>query len=1193
MTVTNANTSSFRMWNETVASHLRTIFENIHRDISDRSSATPGTFRNAVSLMHGVMRYFSNHLSFADCIDRNACLRECTSLLEPLSIRLTDLNSLSAPVEQSHILLGTFAIVQAYQLCRIAKHKLVPSSLKAEMSRLLASTIKRTLQVVIRDHLLAFRSCLSRLGLEAFHEVPNLVINEDCIPIQAVVVSHHVLTQPGGSLAVFWEVFNACVPDQEQVSHITGRCIERTWQYLLCFLPFLDLDTQGKPDRNTRRNTSCENWGPVRRLVDKILDSYKADPDGQHPNFNAYCRKMYARCFYLIRDWGWEKCDAIVGPLFDFFAQNQLAHLNHEEFWGNHGSPTFLDHLEDSPSLDLSSGDRCFHILIKIIGEVLVRLREDGDLRKAQNLVFRVIPNHGRYLPKEKSIRQADLDALRNHHDLLCTLYWASPSQHRPRLRAFRDLVDMQSSHRQACQLNIRAWSRLVRYQLSTQEPLESLKPFADWYSDMLESTLSQHDLARTEGESEAYRRGLTSNNNTSGSRICPDLLGYESAIYHNELQVEMILLDALMALESAIQGAPNNDAASTLINESLTKVFRRLDLSRRQANTVVLRALDVVLAYTRRSKAGTIQRPSKQANDDSQEYGDWSAFEDEESLSDQMLMLLHGPLRVLLSNCFGADIVPNDDLLTKIVDAYTSLASVLVRQGHSSWDEYIGPFGQNSWHILRDTPQKQKYHAYYIANLLELDSDILVNFKDHVMKSWFVSIVEREASLKFQNRFTSAVLNAASRDFLLQNPPFCTERVSERFRISESEFSRGRKSLLLTVFENMWQAVNDAALESLTKGTEYKQQYKEWLQAMMHAMKRNYQDLGQGPYAGGAYIHFVQDIVQALHRNTSAICPVDKFFTDSSEFPLPAADPTYVVGQLQNYGLRIRDPRTPKQLAAFLQSLSERAVIDDQQADLTSKLHMAMSDTFETGDPASPTLRAFFIKAVLPAYLAVGFVTNGGWIFLMPLLKALQIVFRELFTDLSANKGGSIESVVSLLSSFLENLWMSCRRVSETPSLLRSCHVLRSLRECYLTVTSLLPVLDYIRRLHTNTDSAVERLGYLRFFAACTTESDVQHHELADVGPVEATESEFHSVRSFAQKELEDSLERFRYRHNTRMEAITTKLGIYKEEREGYHDAVQDFLHCLEALPSFEIEEGWGSRGRAMMTLRLDEITI
>ena len=1144
--------------------------------------------------MHGVMRYFSNHLSFADRIDRNAFLRECIALLEPLSIRITDSNTSGANVGTSQMLLGTFAIVQVYQLRRIAKHELVPSPLTAEISTLLASTVKRTLQAVIRDHALAFRSCLSRLGLEAFHEVPNLVIHEDCIPIQAIVVSHHVLTQPGGSLATFWGVFNQCVPQQEHMPQINARCIESSWQYLLYFLPFLDLDTRGKADPSTRPNSSRENWGPVKRLFDKVLDSYGADPNGQHPKFNAYCRRMYARCFYLIRDWNWGKGDTIVGPIFDFFAQNQLAHLNHEEFWGNHGSPTFLDHLEDSPSLDLSGGDRCFHILIKIIGEVLVRLREDGDLRKAQNLLFRVMPNHGRYLPKEKSIRQVDLDALRNHHDLLCTFYWPAPSQDRPRMRAFRDLVDMQSSHRQACQLNIRAWSRLVRYQLSTQEPLESLRPFADWHSDMLESTLSQHDLARSEGESEAYRRGLTRHDRISGSRIYPDLLEYEPESYHNELQVEMILLDALVALESAIQGAQNNEAASTLINESLIKVFRRLDLSCRQANAIVLKALDVVLAYTRRSKAGTIQRPNKKANDESQEYGDWSAFEDEDGLSDQVLTLLHGPLRVLLSNCFGADTIPKDDLLTKSVDAYTSLASVLVRQGHSSWEEYISPFGQSSWHILRDTPQKQKYHAYYLANVLELDGETLINFKDHVMKTWFISIVEREASLKFQNQFTSAVLNARSGDFLLRNPPFCLERVSERFQISESEFARGQMSLILTVLENMWEAVNDAALKSFQQATETKQQYKEWLHAMMQAMKRNYLDLGQGPYAGGAYVDFVQDIVQALHRNTSAICPVDKYFTDSSEFPLPAADPTYIVGQLQNYGLRLRDPRTPKQLAAFLQSLSERAVIDDQQADLISKLHMAMSNTFETSASASPTLRAFLIKAVLPAYLAVGFVTNGGWIFLLPILKALQLGFRELLTDFSANKRGSIESVASLLSSFLENLWLSCRKISETSNLMRSCHILRSLRECYLTVTSLLPVLDYIRRLHADTDLAVRILGYLRSFAAYTTEPDVQYREVAYAEPLETTvTTEFHSVSSFAQKELEDSLEIFRCRHKTRMEVFTTRLKIYKEEREGYHDAVQDFLNCLDALPSVEMEEGLGSRGKAMMTLRLDEVTI
>lgn len=1131
------------------------------------------------------MRYFSNHLSFADRADRTGFISECTAPLEQLSAELFEMEPSSNQVTDSQMLLGTVTIVLFYQLCQIANHDLVPPSLKSETNRLLAKAVKQVLQTVIRDRFLALRFYLDRIGLEVFHETPSLLIQEDSVPIQAIVIAHHVLIEPGGSLAAFWGVLNECISNQNPISNTNARSLEQSWQYTLILLPFLELDTQGKLEKDRRSKISCENWGPVRVLIDKVLDCYRVNPAGQHPKFNSYCRKLYARCFYLIKDWNWGKCDAIIGTLFDFFAQNQLAHLDHEEFWGNHGSPAFLEHLGENPSLVLSGGDRCFHILLKLIAEVLLRLCETGHLKKAQNLAFRVMPNHGRYLPKEKDIRQVDLDALRNHHDLLCTLYWASPPQHRPRLRAFRDLVDMQSSHRQACQLNVRAWLRLVKFQLSTKEPLGSLEPFADWHSDVIESTVGQHELARSEGESEAQRVGLANHGSLNGLELEPE-------IFYNESQVEIVLADALVSLESAIKAAQSNQAASILVKESLIMVFRRIDLSPRQSNNVVLKALDVVLAYTQRCRAGSIQSPSKDANDESQEYGDWTAFEEEEddALSDQVLKILQGPLRVLLSNCFGADIVLKDVLLSKVVDTYTSLASVLVRQGHSSWNEYLSPFGQSSWQLLMDTPQKRDYHAYYLASLLELDRELYESFKDGVMNAWFASIVERETSLKFQHMLTSAVLNTARGDKLLRNPPFCIERISKRFKITPDDFSRGRTSLISTILENMWEAVNEAALDSLAKASVLKQQYNEWLRAMMSAMKRNYRELSQGPNAGGAYVDFVQDVIQALHRNTSAICPVDRFFTDSSEFPLPAADPTYVVGQLQNYGLRLREPRIPKQLAAFLQSLFERAVMSGQEADLSTKLHVAMSNTFETGDPANLSLRSFLTKGVLPSYIAVGFATTGGWVFLLPFLKALQPVFRTLFTDMSANHEGSIQSMANMLSSFLQDLWSSWQLLLQTSDWLEHPYVLHLLRECYLTVTSLLPVLDYIRRLHTPTDAAVSILDSLRTVAVCVAQGE-DYQGILRPGAIEATvDPDYIAVRQFAHRELEQSLKRFWGKHSIGLGEMTAGLRS-EEEKEGLVDAARGFLCSLGRLTS--LSDQGGRVSRVTKECRFDDVMI
>ncbi|KAL8784868.1 MAG: hypothetical protein Q9195_008861 [Heterodermia aff. obscurata] len=1102
-----------------------------------------------------------------------------------------------------------FISVMVCQLHQVANHGLVPFSTKEEIKQLLATSIENNLRIVLEDRFGEFRHYLGRVGLAQFREGAGVLRQKDCQPIQALVASHHLLFETQGSLVSFWEAVNDFFRDACIANRSDARLLEQRWQIIISLIPLLELDVHGKLEHHRRSRISTENWHFVKPLVDTVFRFYNASHTIQHPSFNAYCRKIYARCFNLINEWHWNNFNAILGTLFDFFAQNQLAHLRNEEYWGNHGSPAFLDQLSQSPSLEISRGDRCFHILLKIIGVLLLRLRASQNSRKAQNLVFRVMPNHGRYLPKESNLLQADLDALRNHHDLLCTLYWASPPQYRPRLKAFRDLVDMRSSHRHACHLNILAWSRLVNFQLSTHEPLRNLDGFAEWHSNMLECALDQHDIARTDGELEARNAGLASLDSSSRLEISHRLLQLEPKVFHNEFQVEAVIVDALTALEIAIRSAPNNEAAGKLIRQSLAQALRRLELSLRGANNVVLKALDIVLAYTQRSKAGVSPKRSQKLNEESQDFGDWSAFEDEETLNDNTLQMLEGPIRTLLSNCFGADIVPKDELLTKTVDCYTSLASVLVHQGHKSWDDYLSPFGQSSWERLRMTPQSQKYHAYYLANLLELNSGIFANFREHFVKVWLTAIVEREVSLKFQYMLTNSVLNAGSEDRLLHNPPFCVDRTSARFSITPSDFLTARLSLITTVLLNMWEGVNGVSYDSHDTITRIKQEYKEWLKAMMAAMKANYQELDQGPNVGGAYVEFVQAVVQALHKCTSTICPVDKFFVDPREFPPPAIDPAYVVGQLQNYGLRLRDPKTPKQLAAFLQSLSEQAAKGGQQSELAYRLRTTMIDDFEGRDPANPTLRSFLVRGIIPAYLVVGFSTPGGWVFLLPFLKALQMVFPVLFADFSADEESSVTSVTSMLSSFLQNLWSSWRMIVEDANCLAKRHVQHLLRECYLTVTALLPVLDYIHRLHGSTDGPFRIISALKSFAVWTLEPDADHGDLLQPGHgtiFDATlDYSFDAVRTFAQTELQRSLQTFWLRDRSRgqtanpvtiaecseVEAATVGLGSQEEEKKQYHEVARGFLDCLEALPSFGTDSRRLSRSRK--GLGLDDLML
>ena len=1112
--------------------------------------------------------------------------------------------------EDLHIMLSMFVTVMIHQIQQIANHALVPNPLKDEIGHLLASSARMNLKIIIKDQFKTFLSYLDHLSFSGYRETRDLTFQEHYEPIQALVVNYHILFKTHGSLELFWTLVNDAVSDKSQNLQPDIDLLEQRWKYTLSLLPFLELDVQGKLEPGRRFKTSFENWKAVKSMIGIVFSTYNASSTSYHPNFNAYCRHLYARCFRLVKYWQWGNCNSILGILFDNFAQNDLAHLRNEEYRGNHGSPTFLDHLDEAPSLELRRDDRCFHILLKIIGEVLRHLRQCDDSKNIQNLIFRLMPNHGRYLRKEEEVVPADLAALRNHHDLLCTLYWSSPPKYRPHLRSFQDLVDIDSSHTEACQLSVRAWSRLVNFQLSTDESLDNIDPFADWHSNILQCTLGQLDVARTEGESAARKAGLAGLDDFDRLEVSENLLELKRRIFKMFTKLEAVVVAALAALETAVTKAPSNEAASKLIKELLALALQRLDLSLRQRNNIVLKALDVVLAYTRRSKAGSKDKFSQWSTDDSQEYGDWSAFDDVDTLGESTLKMLETPLRVLLSNSFGADTVMKDELLSKIVDCYTSLASVLVHQGLRSWENYLHPFGQCSWELLRSTPQSQKYHSYYLANLLELSRGVYATYKEYILKTWLVTIVEREASLKFQHVLTSSILNVGQKDDLLYNPPFSVERALGRFNITANEFSAGRNSLIFMILSNMWEAVKEMSLESHRNVVTPKQQYKELLGVMMGAMKRNYQELGQSDHTGGTYIEFVQSIVQALHKNTSTICPVDKFFTDPSKFPLPETDPAYIVGQLQNYGLRLEDPRTHKQLAAFLQSLSEKAAKGNQQADLASNLFTAMSDNFEIGDTAHPSLRTFLIKAIFPAYLVIGFKNHSGLVFLLPFLKALQMVFRTLSGDFAGHVKGCVMSVTSMISSFLHELWSSWPTSTENADCLEDRHMLRLLGECYVTVTALLPVIDHIHRTGEPTEEVAEVLIGLKSFADWSLKSGQRScldlwHETA---PKLTVDPAYQTVRVFTQKELERSLqscwfketpsERARISYNqggTEVVKFDLKLASYPEELDSYREAVQEFLDGLEAYPFYydnddREDEGFAKAGKGF---NFDDVMI
>ena len=1180
-----SGTFHWGQWNEEVSAELEIIVRDVVQSIkmlSNPDTAITATCESAIDAQKHFIDYFSNHLSFIDPIDRIYCVERWTSLLRLVIEELSSSYAAIVNFNSAHkhrsidmmIQSGTLNLVLTNQLSRVAEHELVPHELSLTLSALKTRMARYVLTLVLQDRLCTFIQCS-----ENFRPVEGAQysIRDDCAPIQALVICSHLLSDRQKSLLPFWEAINEIYP-MTVSGCIDVRYLEKCWRSLFVLLPFLEFNSKGVMETGRRFEVQCDNWGFVKQISSRVIDVYLQAAAHPHPSFNPYCRTLFGRCLHLISDWNWARCESIIGTLFDFFARNNLSNLKNESC---HGSPSFLGSLAKKPSLDMVHGDKSFHIFLKVLAKGLLRMRGVYPAKKIRDIIWRLMPNHGRSHPKEEAIRQEDLDALRNHHDLLSTLYWTSPPEFRPRLTVIRNLVNVGSSHREACHLNIRAWSNLVQFQLSTQEEITKLTPFAEWHDDLIAQLLRQHALARSEAEQEVrlsdYNDGLTFNK---------DML--ETTISRNQRQVEAVMIDTLVSLKLALAAVPDFEAARVLLTQAIMPTLGLFSVTRPQANMVVMQTLDVILTYSLQCMRCVRPEQTTDSNDESQDYGDWSfANEDENSpkLPSETGVLAHlqavaeEPLRHLLSNAFGADTPPEDDLLAKMIDTWTFLASVFVRSGFKCWNDYLGPFGQDSWKSLRATQQTRRFTAYFLARLLETDREAYVGHREYFLQAWIESLVERESLLKFQHRLTCAMLNGDRANPLFANLPFWIDKATGQYDITASDFSLRRLSLISSVLSNMRESIDNG-----TSAPELKQEYKSLVKQLMNTMKHNYQELGPTSNVCGAYVEFAHHVVEFLQQHTSAICPVDRFFTDSNAFPLPVTDPLYVVGQLKNYGLRLQDPRIPKQLAVFLQSVSERAASEGQQQYLVDQLYAAMSGGFELGDDQRPTLRAFLIKTIIPAYIESGLNSPTGWILLSPFLQALRPVFHDLLNYLDGTSMTSIRAVISIVSAFIESLSAALHRLVDDLDFVEQPHKFHIISEAFLALTALLPTIDYIVRLNgPRIEDIIGRLHYLQSFASFTTTTDNTPDHIIDYPTHETdrTADPYSVIRHFTSQELKTSLNHTWAYHQGRYflhrgsnppkEVLIYLCGSLDEEKRRFGEVMEGLFERRRALLAFK----------------------
>ncbi|KAK4998299.1 hypothetical protein LTR66_002445 [Elasticomyces elasticus] len=1218
-----AGHESFRWsaWDEEVASGLPTIADILRQSLLGIAQQTGNRETEDVIasveptvlyLLRSLVRYCSGCIYFLDPIDRQQCVARFIQLLEELHDTITSsaeaLVSDRSPACATRLILKcrVYSLALARQMLQIARHSSIQSVTRNQAEQLFHSGAALMVNDVVQNHVNDVRTFLENNRRHAIRD-PGIQDNQPAV--ECVVVTYHVLCSVHFPGYTFWDAVNDALNSKVNAT-CDVRSFDRIWYDIFAILPLLEIDSRGifRPGRRFQQPDG--GWILVRSLVGRVLTLHPETPRTQDATLNEYLRATFERCHNLLTQWGWARCESILTTIFDFFARRGLSPLSNEE---SRGTPLFLENLQApyTQTINVEPYDCALHIFLKMLAVGLLGLRslQGYTDRKIQSVAWRFIPNHGRTYPKDEAIRQVDLSALRNHHDLLCTLYWVSPPGYRPRVDLLRNLVDHARSHREACRLNVHAWARLAKFQATTDEDPAMLVPFAQWFEDIWQTTMAQYRLARSEAEVQYETARLQGTTTISAQML-------QATITSNQRQVLATLLDATVAMKEAIKAARGSLAAQTLVEKSaVLEILKIFGDNQSRLHGVIVGALHVLCEYLQLCERLNERASSQTTSEESQDYGDWSGLEEVISSAEpttctatsaSFLHVVSSAVFDLASSCFGAETAPEDTLLTAVVDTWTSLAAYQVKRG-ASWPIFTDSFSSTSWHQLRDTEQTRKFTPYCLSLLVDASGGRLMDDSSSVLLMWIVSTLERESLLKHQHRLTTSLLNSTtSKGSLFANLPFAVDPGTGRYNITLSQLRERRLSLISSIFCNMRQSLENTIHGAADTLVETRRNYAEILRQLMNAMKRNYQDLTAAAAASGhtstlnseavastnvtgAYVSFVQRVVELLQQYTTDIVPIDRFFTDSAAFPLPATDPTYVVGRLKGYGLKLDDARTRKQLVVFVQTVSERAALDHQQDYLAHQLSAAVVETLKSGRAEAPRLGMLLMSTIFPAYVEVSFGTEGGWILANPILKATEMILADLIYTVDTTEPENTDRLVTMITLYLQDLRSLVEMLVQDEVRLACKHSIRTLTNTFVTVKMSLTLVDYLFRSEgrgTDVLKVIEvfyLLGKrLNSMLSCDQYDTTMVDDLQPETDVESImqPNPDPDLYDFVKKELTESLSSGWRRHGEEWylirggirREITVELGGLSDGKERLRAATEAFCLAAESMPALRL---------------------
>ncbi|KAJ4858549.1 mus7/MMS22 family domain-containing protein [Trichoderma breve] len=970
-------------WNPKVSSELGILFDLIAELLEDGQERGLRDGRHVIDAVHSTLEYIGGILDPV----------ALESQIPPLIPRLQEV--FRGFIDRVSIGLGQASFNHAANrqlLLKILDRVFLMSSMMVKHCQTTAQLMdelpaaERTMLLLAKLMISVLLRCGTNQIKQIYKEFSQLhcsgrMLGESAVEMHSWITLIKSFEHVGSRQVSFWNVLETAVLKPEVLSSTDAREFENVWEIIFTLLPLFEFDDTGKVVAEKQHKTGNEGWSMPQKLIRRVFQLYQEN-DQQAASFNSYCRALISRCHYLVQQWGWLRSTSVIGVIFDFFGSRRLAHLRNEEVYR---SPQFLETLADRPVLEVEEDDYCFHIFLKLLAISIKKLEKFGSEKDIRNLITRTIPNHSRLYLKEHNIHERDLAALRNHHDLIATLFWAAPPDTRPSVALIEGLITPASSHKEACLINIRSWAQLSRFVVSSGETKASFSPFNQWRNTFFQQMLVQFGGI----ENDINQQYLTLSKDKS-TFITQNAV--ETAISKNKAAVMDVLHLSLTASLDVLKYAPDLEAATYCLNTlHLKQLFKYFTAPSSELDWSILRValtiLDVFLSAVEKFKES---QQSLQKQDISCTYF---------SMAKCVLSL---PTETLsLTRAATADMTW---CIRQIIVLSARMGIGFINGGFLTISDLFKP---GKWCLFPDQlhtmdPPHRQHCMMFISSLLEHRFDDFSGVDFNIFEVWALALVTPLKYLKCEGLFG------------IQH--YCHAEGFAPPKMAESRAQPSYKSnLLLFEFAVTSMRKNIRRADSRLRRAsdlEYSKTLKHVMKQMRNDLSLVYGDTSQHQ----RFVTFVQHIVSSIKAHGSDICTIDNFFLQvSAVYSPPIQDVQLQIAGMLSYGIRIEegDSRATHELFFLMFNNFKHALVNGNLTRDVRMLRRGMKHQ---------SILAFVLGKMLPAILRVSFMDSSSFALLDVYAEALHLLLsgRILSRQLDNN---DLPHVVVTMRAIVEGM--------------------------------------------------------------------------------------------------------------------------------------------------------------------------